>query len=89
MMRNATCQRILQFRAGPNSTSFAACDRHRPLLEAGDVGNFFGHPDDKIEELNPQRRRKVSPSTSRFNRRHYVIEDTGVECYFCRGEDGP
>lgn len=43
-----TCERTLQFEAGPEDYTFQSCDRHRPKLEAGDVMCFFGRASEPV-----------------------------------------
>jgi hypothetical protein len=52
----AIWKRVLQFRAGPESHTFYACDAHRPELERGDLhsGLFFGRPADAVEAVDPE-----------------------------------
>jgi len=40
--------RVLQFRAGPQSAEFTACEAHKQDLMDGTVSNFFADPADLI-----------------------------------------
>lgn len=53
-MKRATCYRRLQFRSGPESMEFRACEEHRPLLVSGDVTCFMLKAGEVIHELDAQ-----------------------------------
>lgn len=57
MVSLATCSRLMQFKAGPNSARFYACDRHRPTLAAEGWhanGLFFTTPNEPVQDEDPE-----------------------------------
>lgn len=67
-MRPVKWKKVLGFKAGPYDSIFYSCDRHKNLLDKGDVSNFFSIGLFITESME---------------------EDDSIECYFCRGEEGP
>lgn len=54
-MSVAVASRLLQFRAGPNETTFHACEEHKALLERpdGGVDLFFATDDQPVRTADP------------------------------------
>lgn len=52
-MPAAICERLMQFRSGPESLVFYACEACKPQLEAGDLSCFFARESDPVKPVDP------------------------------------